>query len=143
MKKLIYLFILTLGIISCSSDDKTEIDNSNIIGKWNWTNTDGGIAFHIHETPESLGVTLYLILNRNYSYSILENGTEISNGTYQLIQKESNLTNELETFITYSGNFQQPQGIILSGMINSYDNNKLGISQDFPDGIGSGFEKTD
>ena len=44
MKKLIYLFILTFGIISCSSDDETGIDNSELIGKWNWISSCGGFT---------------------------------------------------------------------------------------------------
>ena len=36
MKKLIYLIILILEIISCSSDDGTGVDNSELIGKWDW-----------------------------------------------------------------------------------------------------------
>jgi hypothetical protein len=44
MKKLIYLFILTLGIFSCSSSDENEIDNSELIGKWNWISSCGGFT---------------------------------------------------------------------------------------------------
>ena len=44
MKKLIYLFILILGIISCSSDDGTGVDNSELIGKWDWISSCGGFT---------------------------------------------------------------------------------------------------
>jgi len=51
MKKLIFTFILTLGILSCNSNDdnqpeeeEVQIDYSIIIGKWNWISTCGGVT---------------------------------------------------------------------------------------------------
>ncbi len=141
MKKIIYLFVLTIGIISCSSDDETQISNTDLIGTWNWTNTDGGIGFHIHETPETTGKTNQIILMDNYEFSIIENGSEISNGTYELTMRESISSQEKERFITYSGNFQQPQGVVISGIVRVLENSTLNISDNIHDGIGSLFEK--
>jgi hypothetical protein len=140
MKNLIYLFILTLGIISCSSDNTTEINNSDLIGEWNWTNTDGGIAAHIHETPETTGKIIHLNLMGNYEYSVTENGTEISSGIYELIMKKSIYSGEMERFIQFPEN-QQYIGIVTRGIIKTYETNKLDISDNNHDGIGSGFEK--
>ncbi len=140
MKKLIYLFVLTLGIISCTSDDETEINNSGLIGKWNWTNTDGGIGFHIHETPETTGKIIHLTLMENYTYSITENENEISNGTYELIMKKSIYSGELDRFIQFPEN-QQYTGIVMQGIIKTYETNKLDISDNNYDGIGSKFLK--
>ena len=144
MKKLIYLLILTLGITSCSSDSdhNIEINNSDLIGKWNWTSTNGGIDFHIRETPESTGKTIQLILMENYNYSITENGNEISNGTYELIMKESIYSGELERYIQIPEN-QQYAGIIIKGIIKAYEVNKLHISDNNYDGIESEFIKID
>ena len=141
MKKIIYIFILTLGIISCSSDDETKIDNSDLIGKWNWTNTDGGIGFHIHETPETTGKIIHLNLNENYEYSVTENGIEISNGIYELIMKESIYSGEMERFIELQTIDQQYLGFVKNGIINIYENEKLNISDNNADGIGSEFVK--
>ncbi len=138
MKKLIYLFILTMGIISCSTDDNIRIDNSDLIGKWNWTNTDGGIAFQIHETPESTGKTIHLSLMENNTYSITENGNEISKGSYELILKKSIYSVELERFIQFPENHQYT-GIVMKGIIKTYESNKLDISDNNYDGIGSRF----
>ena len=81
MKKLISLFVLTLGIISCNSDDKAEISNSDLVGKWNWIETSGGLVY-FKETPETTGKTIHLTLMKNYTFSITENGKELSSGTY-------------------------------------------------------------
>jgi len=140
MKNIIYLFILTLGIISCSSDNETEINNSDLVGEWNWTNTDGGIAAHIHETPETTEKIIRLNLMENYEYSVTENGTEISSGIYELTMKKSIYSGEMERFIQFPEN-QQYIGIVTRGIIKTYENNKLDISDNNYDGIGSGFEK--
>ena len=140
MKNIIYLFILTLGIISCISDNETEINNSDLVGEWNWTNTDGGIAAHIHETPETTGKIIRLNLMGNYEYSVTENGTEISSGIYELTMKKSIYSGEMERFIQFPEN-QQYKGIVTRGIIKTYENNKLDISDNNYDGIGSGFEK--
>ena len=140
MKNIIYLFILTLGIISCSSDNETEINNSDLVGEWNWTNTDGGIAAHIHETPETTGKIIRLNLMGNYEYSVTENGTEISSGIYELNIKKSIYSGEMERFIQFPEN-QQYIGIVTRGIIKTYEINKLDISDNNYDGIGSGFEK--
>ncbi|MBJ7882502.1 hypothetical protein [Gelidibacter salicanalis] len=139
MKNLIYLFILILGIISCSSDDETRIDNSDLIGNWNWTNTDGGIGFHIHETPKTTGKIIHLNLNENYEYSVTENGTEISNGIYELIMKKSISSGEMERFIKLQTIDQQYLGFVKNGIINIEENKKLYISDNNADGVGSKF----
>ena len=43
MRKLIWVFILALGTISCSTDDEiVENYEQNLIGKWKWISTCGG-----------------------------------------------------------------------------------------------------
>ena len=139
MKKLIYLFVLTLGIISCSSDDETEISNSDLVGIWNWTGTSGGLIY-FEETPETTGKTIHLTLMDNYDFSITENGNEISSGTYELTLKKSIYSGEMERFIQFPEN-QQYTGIVNRGIIKIYETNKLDISDNNYDGIGSEFEK--
>jgi len=139
MKKLIYLFVLTSGIISCSSDDETEISNSDLIGIWNWTGTSGGLIY-FEETPETPGKTIHLTLKENYNFSITENGNEISSGTYELTMKKSIYSGEMERFIQFPEN-QQYTGIVNRGIIKTYETNKLDISDNNSDGIGSGFIK--
>ncbi|MGF1558912.1 MAG: hypothetical protein ACFCUL_07475 [Flavobacteriaceae bacterium] len=141
MIKLIYLFILTFGVISCSSDEETAINNSDLIGNWNWTSTGGGFSGDLNETPITTGKTYNLNLNANYTYFLLENQTEISSGTYELTMRESIYSQETERFISYSDSFEQPQSLVISGVIRAFENTNLSISDNNHDGIGSIFEK--
>jgi len=137
MKKLIYILILTLVTISCSSDEDSIIDNSDFVGKWNWTHTSGGLIY-FEETPETTGKTIHLTLLKNYTFSITENGNEISSGTYVLTLKESIYSGEIERYIQFPENLQYP-GIVKAGIIKPYESDKLDISDNNYDGIGSGF----
>lgn len=141
MKKYIYLIILTLGIMSCSSDEEATIDNSDLIGEWNWTATVGGINGDIKETPASIGKTYKMNLNSNYTYSLFEDAVEISSGTYELTMKESIYSGAKERFIAYSDNSQQPQNLVIIGIVKTYEINDLSIFDNNHDGIGSKFEK--
>lgn len=52
MKKIIYTFIL-IALIGCSQEDIIN-QNSQLIGKWKWVESSGGIDGRT-ETPESTG----------------------------------------------------------------------------------------
>lgn len=148
MRKNIIFFIFAIGFISCSSNDETKIENSDIIGKWNWISTDGGFAFHIHEKPTTEN-TFQLSLMKNYVYSIARNGNEVESGTYELVMKKSIYSGEMERFIICYAKNQQLQNIeivqnvVINGIIKVYETNKLDISDNNYDGIGSGFVKTE
>lgn len=49
MKKLIFLLVVAINLISCSSDDNAQNENSYLIGNWNWINTSGGINGQVNE----------------------------------------------------------------------------------------------
>ncbi|MGV8945822.1 MAG: hypothetical protein ACOH1N_05290 [Lutibacter sp.] len=134
----VFFILILLAIFSCSSDEIAEIDNADLVGHWNWTNTDGGIGFNIHETPETTGKIIHLNLSKNYTFSLTENGDEILNGTYVLIKKKSIYSGKLERFIQFPENFQYT-GIVLKGIIKIDKSNKLEISDNNYDGIGSEF----
>lgn len=141
MKKFTFLLILAITFISCTADDKLKMDSSEIVGAWNWISTDGGMAFHIHETPESIGKEYQLILKSDNTYSLLENGITISKGTFELSMRESQLFNKVGKFISLSGDMEEAHGLVLNGMITRTDQKTLSITDDFPDGIGSTFSK--
>jgi len=140
MKKLIYLFVLTLGMISCSSNDETQISNSDLVGKWNWTETSGGLIY-FEETPETTGKVIHMTLTDNYNFSVTENGNEISNGTYELTLKKSIYSGEMERFIKLLTIDQQYVGFVKNGIVKTHQKERLEISDNNYDGIGSGFDK--
>jgi hypothetical protein len=140
MKKILAIFILAICFISCNTNEETKINNSDLVGTWNWTGTDGGIAYHINDTPASTGKNIQFYLMKNYTYSITENENEISKGTYELTLKKSIYSGEMEPFIQCSEN-KSVQNVVINGIITVYDTNKLDISDNNYDGIGSGFEK--
>ncbi|MDR7209408.1 hypothetical protein [Flavobacterium piscis] len=142
MKKIVIIFILAIGFISCSADGQNEITNSDLTGKWNWVSTDGGIAANIHKTPASTGNTLQLSLMKNYTYSITQNGNEVTTGKYELVFKKSIYSGEMERFIqcTETENVQS-KSIVINGIIKVYETNNMSISDNNPDGIGSKFVK--
>lgn len=140
MKKTIPLLILAIAFIACDTNDETKINNTDLVGSWNWTGTDGGMAYHIHATPASTGKNIQFRLMKNYTYSIYENGNEIEKGTYELSKKKSIYTGEMERYIQCSEN-KNIQNVVTNGIITVYDTNKLDISDNNYDGIGSGFEK--
>ena len=142
MKRKYLLLILILPLVACSTSGTIDINNSDLVGAWNWTNTDGGIDFQIHETPESTGRTIQLVLNKNYTFSVIENGKEISTGTYQLIQKKSIYSGELERFIQFPIS-QHYSGIVTTGIIKITEMDTLEISDNNYDGISSAFDKID
>lgn len=143
MRNISFLFLIAFGILSCSTDGKLPTENSEIVGIWNWKSTDGGFANHIHESPETLGKLYQLTLKSDHSYTIKENGISISKGTFDLSQKESQLFNKVHTFIHFSGDFEGVQGVVLNGMVRRIDQGTLSISDDFHDGIGSTFVRSE
>ncbi|RLK03172.1 hypothetical protein [Tenacibaculum discolor] len=140
MKNLLYIFAFAL--ISCASSQINKFDNSDLVGTWNWTNTDGGFGNHIHKTPESLGKKVQLTLEKNYQFSIFEDGKETLKGTYTLTMKKAIYSNKEERFIQLSGD-QQISGIILSGIIRVTKPNVLEISDNNYDGLGSMFSRVE
>jgi len=83
MKKVICIFILTLGIISCNTDDEVGIGNSELIGKWNWISSCGGLTgdcwYPSTDNYESIEFTDNLYIKKNngvidteINYSIID-----------------------------------------------------------------------
>ena len=144
MKKIVIIFILTIGFISCTADGQTETTNSDLTGKWNWVSTDGGIAANIHKTPASTGNTLQLSLMKNYTYTITQNGAVVTSGKYELVSKKSIYSGEMERFIQFTETEgEQSQNIVINGIIKIYETNHMSISDNNPDGVGSKFVKAE
>lgn len=143
MKKTSWLLVLIIVLLSCNQDDDVEVFSDNLLGKWEWKSTNGGEADHIYETPQMVDKIIHLNLKSNSEYSILLNNEETVSGTYSIINKKSNLTDETERFISITVNSEESEGIVvLEGLIKIYNySNSLFITQDFKSGIGSVFER--
>ncbi|QOG02206.1 hypothetical protein [Flavobacterium sp. MDT1-60] len=142
MRKFITLLLVAISLTSCSADEDDKVRNSEFVGKWNWTGTHGGFNFNSHATPESTGTTLQLNLMKNYTFSILKDGKEIGTGKYKLTMIKSIYTGEMEKYITFDmTNIPEGSYFVTIGIITIYEENKLSISDNNYDGVGSGFER--
>jgi len=142
MRKFITILIIATGLSSCSSDVDDKVGNSGFVGKWNWTGTHGGFAFHIHDTPASTGNTYQLDLMENNTFFIRKNGVEVLTGKYEITLKESIYSGEMEKYITCDmGQNSKVEYFVTKGIITVQDNTKLSIDDNYHDGIGSGFER--
>ena len=138
MKKLLIIPFLLYLIFSCDKNDVIDNLDYNVIGEWNWTRTDGGMAFHIHETPESIEKSIEIKLTNDYEFTLTENDNVILNCSYELSLEKSIYSGELEKFIKLSENYQN-QNIVLNGIVAVISNDTLTISDNSYDGIGSTF----
>jgi hypothetical protein len=143
MKKIILILVLIIGL-SCNADGENETTNSNLIEKWNWVSTDGGIANNIHTTPVSTGKAVQLNLMKNYKYTITQNGNEVESGIYELVLEKSIYSGEMEKYIRCTPTENTPhESVVINGIIKIYETNEMTISDNYYDGIGSKFIKVE
>ncbi len=134
MKIFLLLSLLMISVLSCrTSDDESTISNTDLVGTWNWISTEGGINAQINDTPQSTGKIIHLELTNDFKYSITENGNQTSNGTYVLSMEKSIYSGNNERFIVLSNN----QEVVMKGIINVNNTNKLVIADNNHDGVTS------
>ena len=143
MKNIGYLFVLFVVLISCNQDNNEEVYSNSMVGKWEWKSTNGGEAGHIYETPQETDKIIHLELKSGFKFSISVNDNETVSGTYSLLNKKSNLTEETEQFISITSLSEESKDIVVfEGVISIYNySNSLFINQDFEEGLGSVFER--
>jgi hypothetical protein len=130
------IFILTsLLFISCQTENKILISDSGIVGEWEWIRTDGGFAYHIHETPASTNENIEWVFTDKKRYSIYINGTLTSEGTYSLTKRSCIHSQEDKSWIDFSSSSDQDM------MIEKIDAEILELSDESYDGIGSQFKR--
>lgn len=100
MKKIACLFAIGLSLISCSLD-KTNLENSALVGRWNWVSSTGGID-GATSTPQTTGKSIKLEISntkvKKYINGVLvfesnywiQNGTSIYGGRQKIIIYENN-----------------------------------------------------
>ena len=102
MKKLIYLLVLTLGIISCSSDNETENNEYEFIAEYSTTITVGGVVgisertFEIGEVYSATGQSADSITIRIAEHSELNDDCPNSSCYQELLKVPSEFLKLLE-----------------------------------------------
>lgn len=132
--KPLYLILFFSIVFSCTNS-KTELSQS-FVGKWSWVATDGGIGYHIHQTPESSGKVVFFYLLENNSFKIEINGVVTHSGTYAMSEKNSIYNGNLSPFITISENTDN-EPAVFNGIISSSENSQLQIADNNYDGVSS------
>lgn len=144
MKKHFFFVVITIMMASCSKNNENDpqISNADLVGKWNWTSTDGGVFVQLHVTPESTGLTYILNLAADYTFTILENDVVISDGTYELSLENAINSGTIERIIKISDETLQTD-VVFNGIIKSDGTTILNINDNNADGLGSSFLKTE
>jgi hypothetical protein len=136
--RLVCFFVL-LSIMLLGANCSKQFDKANtgvgLFGTWQWVRTDGGIAFHIHETPASTGENIDMRFSADRKYYIYTNGSLTSEGTYQLETRKCIHDHKDKTVI----NFSSPSDYDF--MIEKLDQEKLELSDEAYDGIGSLYKR--
>ncbi len=141
MQKVILFMIALVFTTACEKEEiqpatasqKEETPAKSLIGKWEWIRTDGGIGFHIHETPKTTGQKIVLEFKENNNYLKYINGVLKSQGTYTVSTRKCIHTQEEKPVISIPNE--------LDMMMERMDENKLELSDDNPDGIMSQYKR--
>ncbi len=139
MKKLVLALLLLFlagQFAGCSKYTPSSGRPGELAGTWNWLKTDGGIANHIHTTPASTGKTIQWKLTADGKYSILENGSLISQGNYTLSMAKSIRDNSEKKVIHFEGSQERDWMIlqITQQQMEITDNNYDGVVSIFTRG---------
>lgn len=137
MKKVLISLFIVIGLICCEKDNDSLRTDSGLIGTWEWLRTDGGIAFHIHESPYTTGNTYLLKFTADSMITIYENDINIFTGNYLIEKEKSIYSGEIEDFILIAENYNI-QSLVISGIIK-VDNDSLTIDDNCYDGVGSSY----
>jgi hypothetical protein len=141
MNKMLLLSILLFTLYNCDKNDETKTVDTGIVGKWNWVRTEGGLAFHIHDTPESTGKSIQLYLNDKKEYTTIVNQKIVSSGTYDISMQKSIYSGKSEAYIRLTPDNEAQNPAVLRGNIKVTGNTTLTINDNCYDGCGSMFER--
>jgi hypothetical protein len=133
------IFFYAFILISCEKENNAlndeEFNVDPFMGTWEWVRSDGGLAFHIHNTPASTGKTVTYTFTYDMKYILYENGFVVSTGTFTKKKKKCIHSAEEKWFIDLSSPSDR------DFMIEKQLGNDLETSDEAADGIGSSFKK--
>ncbi len=142
MKNLLLAISILCMLTGCKSTEDILLEDNMLMGNWSWKSTDGGFGFHIHQTPQSTGKSIQLILMKGNKYTIVENDSEVSSGFYLISTRKSIYTGEPGQYITIL-NPKENLPVVLEGILAIDEASNLAISDNHYDGLGSQFEKVE
>lgn len=122
-------------LVSCSKQQiaATEKGGDSLLGTWQWQRTDGGIGYHIHETPANTGKNVLLKLTAGNEFFIYTNGALTAQGTYGLRMQTCIHDQTNKTFIDFSTGQDM--------MVEKREGSYLELSDEAMDGVNSVFQR--
>ena len=110
MKKWILILAFTISLINCSNETENSL-NVQIVGKWKWTESSGGIQGETIN-PQTTGENRTIeITPERIKYFL--NGKLISESDYELTKGESIRTTENTDLMIYEN--ERKQSIVIIG----------------------------
>lgn len=138
MRTILILFsVFMLGLCSCSGP--STVSDADLIGKWKWVDTSGGVGNHINDMPTPDGESKILQLLEGQKFVMFDNETESASGTFELEMQKSIYSGKPGRFITCT---DKGGGVFLSGIVR-LDSNRLSISDNHADGVSSFYDKVE
>jgi len=129
-------FILLAMFLMHACTKKSDTNNtSSIYGNWEWTNTDGGLANQIHETPANTGKQILLSIQSDNTFTITTNGVVTAQGTINITTATCIHDAKTKQVIQFSHGLHQQL------MIEQQTVNALVLSDEAHDGLGYTYTK--
>ncbi|WP_297101138.1 hypothetical protein [uncultured Draconibacterium sp.] len=130
MKRFFLLAITCILVLTSCSDE--IIPPKDLVGKWNWISSTGGIAGTTY-TPEITGDTIILEFTSDSVYKLFRNDSLVINCEFSIIQAESIYDHEITDMIECDGYMRRSFSFTASG--------DLILADEFYDGFTSQYER--
>lgn len=128
------LFAVFLFMACSKENQANNKPGAELSGSWEWERTDGGIAAHIHHSPQTTGKNIELQFAGN-RYFVYTNGILSSEGTYALKSRTCIHDYAEKSFIDFSSAADPDL------MIESQDGLTLVLSDEAFDGVSSRYKR--
>lgn len=124
------LAMIVLSLPACAPYADVSPADRDIVGKWNWKLTSGGITGKQTYTPESAGYTKQIRFSAEGEYEELRDDTLYIAASYTVTRKRT-IFGMHDVIV-----FADPKGTLHDLVIMRVTETELGLSDPFPDGFG-------
>ena len=125
LHSLLALILMAIFATGCTKQIETT---HALSGTWEWKSTDGGLGFHLHQTPATTGTTQQLELKSNLQYVRYTNNAVTEEGTYSFTEQACIHDGQKKNIIHFSGS---PQ----TYMVEKIAQQQLVLSDEHYDGV--------